>query len=167
MTTLILSVFVSISASAYDAEVDGIYYNLIKKAKQAEVTSGDNRYTGDIIIPSSIIVDEVEYTVTAIASNTFENSGITSIEIPNSVTKMGYGAFMNCKVLKSANIPQSVVLIEDYLFNGCYELTDVIIPNSVEKIGSAAFAENIAQMVPLYRSVGTARSGSVVPHISA
>ena len=27
--------------------------------------------------------------------------------------------------------------------------------------------ENIAQMVPLYRSVGTARSGSVVPHISA
>ena len=33
MTTLILSVFFSISASADVVEVDGIYYNLIEKAK--------------------------------------------------------------------------------------------------------------------------------------
>ena len=41
MTTLILSVIFSISASAYDVEVDGIYYNLVSKAKIAEVTEGD------------------------------------------------------------------------------------------------------------------------------
>ena len=54
MTTLILSVFFSISASAYDVEVDGIYYNLISKGNIAEVTKGDNKYEGDITIPSSI-----------------------------------------------------------------------------------------------------------------
>ena len=52
MTTLILSVFFSISASAYDVEVDGIYYNLISEGNVAEVTKGDNKYSGDITIPS-------------------------------------------------------------------------------------------------------------------
>ena len=38
MTTLILSVFFSISSSAYDVCVDGVCYNLISKGKIAEVT---------------------------------------------------------------------------------------------------------------------------------
>ena len=42
MTTLILSVIFSISSSAYDVMVDGIYYNIVTKAKTAEVTEGDN-----------------------------------------------------------------------------------------------------------------------------
>ena len=42
MTTLILSVFFSISASAYDVMVDGIGYNIVTKVKTAEVTKGDN-----------------------------------------------------------------------------------------------------------------------------
>ena len=54
MTTLILSVIFSISASAYDVEVDGIYYNLVSKVKTAEVTEGDKIYSGSITIPSSI-----------------------------------------------------------------------------------------------------------------
>ena len=51
MTTLILSVFFSISASAYDVEVDGIYY-LTPKKNVAIVTKGDKAYSGDINIPS-------------------------------------------------------------------------------------------------------------------
>ena len=58
MTTLILSVFFSIDASAYDVVVDGIYYNLIPKGNVAEVTQGDNKYEGDITIPSSIKVND-------------------------------------------------------------------------------------------------------------
>ena len=66
MTTLILSVFFSISASAYDVEVDGIYYNLVPKGNIAEVTKGDKgakNYSGDITIPSSIKVNDTEYNV--------------------------------------------------------------------------------------------------------
>ena len=48
MTTLILSVIFSISASAYDVEVDGIYY-LIPKKNLAIVTSGDKKYSGNIV----------------------------------------------------------------------------------------------------------------------
>ena len=61
MTMLILSVFFSISASAYDVMVDGIGYNIVTKAKTAEVTKGDNEYSGDVTIPETITVDNVVY----------------------------------------------------------------------------------------------------------
>ena len=89
MTTLILSVFFSISASAYDVEVDGIYY-LIPKKNLAIVTSGDKKYSGDITIPSSIKVNESEYTVREIEGSAFRDcSGLTSVTILNSVTSIG------------------------------------------------------------------------------
>ena len=62
MTTLILSVFFSISASAYDVEVDGIYYDI--SGTTATVTRGD--YSGDIVIPESITYNNSKYSVTSI-----------------------------------------------------------------------------------------------------
>ena len=92
MTTLILSVIFSISASAYDVEVDGIYYNLISKGNVAEVTKGDEKYSGSINIPSSIKVSDVDYAVTSIGDRAFyECSGLTSVTIPNSVTSIEIG----------------------------------------------------------------------------
>ena len=86
MTTLILSVFFSIDASAYDVKVDGIYYKLIPKG-YAEVTNGDYKYEGDITIPSSIKVNDTEYSVTSIENSAFDFCySLTSITIPNSVT---------------------------------------------------------------------------------
>ena len=71
MKALILSVIFSISASAYAVEVDGIYYNLISKAKIAEVTEGDGKYSGSITIPSSIKVNDADYSVTSIGRDAF------------------------------------------------------------------------------------------------
>ena len=46
---LLLTVLLPIAASAYDAYVGGIYYNL--SGSQATVTSGTNKYTGSVSIP--------------------------------------------------------------------------------------------------------------------
>ena len=97
MTTLILSVIFSISASAYHVEVDGIYYNLISKGNVAEVTSGGEKYSGEVVIPSSITVEGQEYPVAIIGKSAFSDcSSLTSITIPNSVTSIGGFAFNKC-----------------------------------------------------------------------
>ena len=44
--------FLPIGAMAYDTKIDGIYYNLITKAKMAEVTNGDEVYSGELNIPA-------------------------------------------------------------------------------------------------------------------
>ena len=140
MTTLILSVFFSISSSAYDVEVDGIYYNLIPKAKIAEVTKGDKEYSGDITIPSSINVNDAEYPVSSIGKSAFSScSSLTSVTIPNSVTSIGDGAFSDCS-LTSITIPNSVTSIGESAFYYCSGLTSVTIPNSVTYIEYHAFA---------------------------
>ena len=138
MTLLILSVFVSISASAYDVEVDGIYYNLAKKF--ALVTYGDVEYAGEIVIPESIVVNEETYTVKEIQKEAFYGcSGLISVTIPSSVTSIGSSAFRGCGGLTSVSIPNSITSIGGKVFEGCSALTSVTIPSSVTSIGYSAF----------------------------
>ena len=86
-----------------------------------------------VTIPSS---------VTNIEEELFSFSGLTSIDIPNSVTRIGTGAFDSCWSLTSVSIPNSVTSIESnaFAYNG---LTSIIIPNSVTTIGNNAFNTNL------------------------
>ena len=78
--------------------------------------------------------------VTSIGGCAFAGcSGLTSVEIPNSVTSIGDGAFYQCSGLTSVEIGYSVTSIGVNAFSGCSSLTSVVIPNSVTNIGSSAF----------------------------
>ena len=129
--------------SAYDCQVDGIYYNLIPKGNVAEVTFKDNSYnsySGSVTIPEKFTYADVEYFVTSIGDFAFFNcSGLTSLTIPNSVTSLGEEAFTGCSGLTSFTIPNSVTSIGRNTFSDCRGLTSVTIPNSVTIIGGYAF----------------------------
>ena len=78
--------------------------------------------------------------VTAIASDAFANNSIiTSVIIPDSVVDIGYYAFEGCTGLTSIVIPNSVTTIGDYAFYGCTGLISIVIPDSVTTIGINAF----------------------------
>ncbi len=142
---LLLLTLVPMLASAYDALIDGIYYNLASDTKTAEVTNETGNYkaqsySGSVNIPASVTHEGVAYSVTSIGSYAFYYcSDLTSLTIPNSVTSIEYCAFAYCRSLKEVTIPNSVTSIGNSAFHGCSGLTSVTIPNSVTSIGSYAF----------------------------
>ena len=119
----------SVVANAYDFEVDGIYYNIISTTDlTVKVTNGDNKYSGEVIIPNIIIYKSRTLTVVSIGDDAFSYcSGLTSIEIPNSVTSIGKGAFCGCSSLTSVTIPNSVISIGNKAFENCTSLKNLCI----------------------------------------
>lgn len=104
-------------------EIDGIWYNLVEKALQAEVTSnpdGTTKYTGTIIVPSTVTYEDVEYSVTSIGGSAFDVCrNLTSVILPESVTSIGGGAFYLCRNLTSIILPKSVTSIGNNAFENC------------------------------------------------
>ena len=142
----ILFSMVGSKAFAYDAEIDGIYYNF--SGTEAIVTSrynysfNESAYSGSVIIPISVTSSGKTYNVTSIDEFAFYGcSSLTSITIPESVTSIGNMAFSHCSSLTSITIPNSVTSIGDYAFSRCSSLTSITIPNSVTNIGESAFNE--------------------------
>ena len=83
---------------------------------------------------------EIPNSVTSIGGSAFENCiSLTSIVIPNSVTSIGQYAFRYCTGLTSIEIPNSITEINDRAFEGCTGLTSIEIPNSVTVIDDYAF----------------------------
>ena len=70
---LLLLTLLPMLASAYNAAINGIYYNLNHETKEAEVTSkGSTKiYSGNVVIPSSITYNGVEYSVISIGYRAF------------------------------------------------------------------------------------------------
>lgn len=91
---MLFSITSGLSVSVY-AETSGDYeYELLEDGTAAITKYNGNG--GDVSIPSTI----GNYTVTSIGVSAFEQTGITSITIPNSVTYIGYDAYDNCKMLR-------------------------------------------------------------------
>lgn len=83
---------------------------------------------------------QIPSSVTKIAFRAFNESGVTEIVIPESVTDMGTTTFMNCTNLQSAKILGNISVLNYYIFADCGNLTEVELPNSItEFVGSNIF----------------------------
>ena len=140
--SLLLLIFLPLLASAADpVNIDGIYYTLITKAKKAQVTSGAQKYTGNVVIPSTVVYNDETYDVVLIEDNAFNSSKeLTSVSVPSSVTSIGKWAFAYCTNLTTVILADGVTTLEEHVFHACESLMSLDIPNSVTSIGNIAFA---------------------------
>ena len=156
--TLMLLVATTATMSAYDFEVDGIYYNRLIGNK-AEVTYKNVNYasySGEVVIPETVRYGNTDYIVTNIGDKAFYACvDLTSITIPSTITSIGEIAFHQCSSLTQVKIADlaawcriqfhgeytsNPLQCAHHLYLNGEEITDLVIPDSIQTIPYRAFA---------------------------
>lgn len=70
----------------------------------------------------------------------FHNSGVTDIDIPESVTSINKGAFQQCRMLNNIKLSDNVTSIGAGAFSYCVKFTDLPISSNITSIGRSAFS---------------------------
>ena len=124
LSSVIIKSDVNLSGSDLWIKKDGIEYRVENKNTVSVGCKLQSSYSGDIIIPATVIVGGT-FDVKSIGPYAFSHDSITSITIPNSVTEIGEAAFSHCGCLTSITIPNSVVSIGGWVFPNCSSLTEI------------------------------------------
>jgi len=103
-------------------------------------TIGGHAFSGCTSLSSVSFSDGLQ----TIGDCAFEKCSFSAIEVPDSVTTLGQGAFRNCANLTSFRCPSSWTTSPGGLFNGCINLTSIIVPEGVTEIPEYAFSASVA-----------------------
>jgi len=149
---LFVMMLLPMMASAQSSvKIGDIYYKLNSADKTAEVVYSRFRYTGDVIIPSSVTYNNVDYSVTSIANQAFARStDLTSVSIPATVKSIGSNIFSECTSLASIVIEKGNAvydtrencnaIIETASNKLLYGCMNSAIPDGVTSIENSAFS---------------------------
>ncbi|MBR0073759.1 MAG: leucine-rich repeat domain-containing protein [Bacteroidales bacterium] len=139
ITVLLLMAF-SLCSFAFDFSANNIYYK-ITGANTCKVTYASlsyNSYSGNVVVPATVVNGTTTYTVTEIDSAAFAVcSALGTVTLPNTIVKIDSSAFV-LSSLQSINIPSSVRYIGSAAF-GMTDITTITIPDSVQFIGGGLF----------------------------
>lgn len=104
---------------------------------QAKLTT----YAGEVTIPETFAVEGKTYRVTSVDKMAFaNNTTLTKLTLPESITAFGKGAFTNCPALTDINIPSTIQDIPSACFAQCKKMAAFTMPEQVKTIGNLAFA---------------------------
>jgi len=162
---LLAAMTAALGTQAYDFQADNIYYTISdKSANFVSVVSGDNKYAGDITIPTTVTNEEVVYTVTGIGNGAFQNCGglfsvtlnnrirvipenafrscsnLEKVVLGSKVEEIGYCAFTDCVNLEDINLNDRITTFGYSAFSGCTSLTSVVIGESVLTMDGSVFS---------------------------
>lgn len=132
-------------------KIDSLYYDVNIDNNTATVIRpiGNQYYSGDIIIPSTVQFYKSTCDVVAIGDNAFQSSQITSVFLPGCIKSIGGQAFSHCN-LNTIIVDESNTVYDSR--NNCnaiiktasnellYGSANTIIPNDVVLIGEGAFS---------------------------
>ena len=87
----------------------------------------------EVVLPDSLV---------SIGQSAFQGSGLTSVELPDSVTELNTDTFVYCENLSSVKLPPNLERIGMLAFAHCTSLTSIEIPDSVTTISNRVFSDS-------------------------
>lgn len=138
----------------FNVAQDGIVYALsAEESGRAMVTGISDETASTIVIPNTITVNEVVYTISAITTGAFQNcTSLTSLSVPFVGNGLGqtylgsvFGATAYTENATSvpANLTNLTITnatkINNYALYGVSQITNMSLPSSVTAIGQYAF----------------------------
>lgn len=133
--------------------VDRIWASAFRKAAyltDIEISSTIKDIRGDAFEETGLKSIVIPDTVEEIGSNLFENSkDLEEVTLPEGMTSIPYGFFMGCESLTRVNFPSTITSLEMYSFANCTSLTSLVMPRGLASITLAAFegCTNIQRVV--------------------
>lgn len=162
--TLLLTVLMSMvatTASAYDFEAGGIYYNVLTSTTVAVTYSGSSYeenpgcYTGSVAIPAEVTNGGDTYQVVEIEMGAFwKCTGLTAVTLPCTLKTFGDCAFAYCSSLTSVTLPRGLENLGIATFSGCSMLKTVTALMSTPPAGLSYMME-APESCKLYVRYGT------------
>ncbi len=150
-TSFLVIVLTTLTVSAFDFEVDGIYYDILSETdktvavvNKTYVSNPETEkvldYIGDINIPQQVSFNNITYNVICIKRFAFaRNEELKSVSMPNSIINIEEGAFGNCINLESVKLSENITTINHSVFSGCEKLSSIDLPKNITEIRDNAF----------------------------
>lgn len=110
-----------------------------------------------VTIPAVVYFNDESFKVTTIGDggsrsggwfSSYEGDGyysfmncnlLKTVVLPNTIKKIGDRAFYGCSWLRHINLPSGLIFVDDDAFKGCESLSSLTLPSSTRRIGSNAF----------------------------
>ncbi len=123
---------------------DGLNYIYVEGKGTATVVGMADTEKRKVVIPSTLPVGDVNYSVKTIGNGAFQNrTNIDTLIIQSGIETIGKNAFQYCRSMKSITLPEGVKTIGEYAFNenGTWSngLKKIVLPSSLDSIGNYAF----------------------------
>lgn len=129
--------FPVLPAPVYAETADEFYY---RKSDDQSYVIINGCESGMTVIDIPAEIDGLP--VREISSLAFsQNKEITSVSMPDTVTKIGKDAFYQCTGLETVRLSEGLSDIAEYMFLQCESLTEIEIPANVTRIGNSAFSK--------------------------
>lgn len=119
------SLYVAEGNPTYEME-DGLLYDIPAKTLRYALPD----VSGDVVIRDGTV---------RIGDDVFKEHAITSVQLPDSLQKIGNCAFQFCKELKEITFPEGLITIDGLAFAYCTQLENVVLPKGLKSLGDSAF----------------------------
>lgn len=136
LLTLMSAIVLALPATAAEAEIGGLWYDLDEAKHVATIINPDSmRQQGlsaykdamSLTLPEAVKYKGKKYKVVAIGDSAFAGcKRLVTVVLPERLTTIGANAFKHCTSIRVVEIPESVKIIGNEAFAECKSLTAIL-----------------------------------------